>query len=213
MDQIATHEIAYTHNDVVPAGDFWAKRIAAGSLIRIVDVHGKQAVDFLCYDANNRANSYNAANTIKLNRNIYLGKGSILYSSHVQPLMTVIDDTVGHHDTIAGCCSAHINRFRYNDPGKRNCRDTFFSALASVGEHVSDLPANANFFMHVPVGPGGEVEIADGLSKPGDFVELRCEMDVLVVISNCAQENNSCTGKNPTPVQILVWRPDVELVT
>jgi uncharacterized protein YcgI (DUF1989 family) len=70
-----------------------------------------------------------------------------------------------------------------------------------------DIPANINFFMHVPVDGEGRVQIAEGLSKPGDYVDLRCDKDVIVVISNCPQELNPCSGGNPTPIRLAVWQP------
>ena len=181
------------------------RRLSSNSVIRIVDLHGQQAVDFLCYDAKDMLDAYNAANTIKLNKNIYLSKGSVLYSNRARPLMKIIDDTVGYHDTIAGCCSASMNRLRYNIDNSPNCRDTFIGALATVGGSERDIPANVNFFMYVPVTASGSVEIAEGLSKAGDYVDLRCETDVLIVLSNCAQEHNPCAGEHPTPIQIMTW--------
>jgi uncharacterized protein YcgI (DUF1989 family) len=70
-----------------------------------------------------------------------------------------------------------------------------------------DIPPNINFFMHVPVNGDGHIRIDDGLSKPGDFVDLRCERDVLVVISNCPQELNPCCGGEPTPIALTIWKP------
>ena len=68
-----------------------------------------------------------------------------------------------------------------------------------------DIVSNINFFMNVPILRDGELAIVDGVSKPGDYVELRAEMDVLCVISNCPQVNNPCNGFNPTPVRVLIW--------
>ena len=197
---------SFESEDTVAPGEYWLRRLSAGAMLRIVDLYGRQAVDFLCYDAADLSNSYNAANTIKLNRNIYLSKGSVLYSNQAQRLMTILDDTVGRHDTIAGCCSGPMNRLRYNAENSKNCRDTFMRALLTIDGSISDLPANVNFFMNVPVAASGNVEIAEGLSGPGDYVDLRCETDVLVVLSNCAQENNPCAGEHPTPIQVLTWK-------
>jgi uncharacterized protein YcgI (DUF1989 family) len=68
-----------------------------------------------------------------------------------------------------------------------------------------DLTSNVNFFMNVPVTPDGELTFADGISAPGKYVEMRAEMDVFVLISNCPQLNNPCNAYNPTPVQLLIW--------
>jgi urea carboxylase-associated protein 1 len=191
---------------VVEPGPFTLK-LAAGDRFRIVDLEGQQAVDFLCYDLANFANRYNAANTIKANRSVYLGKGVRLYSDHADVLMTLVDDTVGYHDTIGGCCSTEFNYRRYGIKGTRSCYSNFTTALAEHGMTTRDIPANINFFMNVPVRPDGSTEIVDGLSGPGDYVDLSAERDVLVVISNCPQLYNPCNGWNPTPVELIAWRP------
>jgi uncharacterized protein YcgI (DUF1989 family) len=88
-----------------------------------------------------------------------------------------------------------------------NCRDSFLLALARHGWGMGkrDLPNNINFFMNVPVTPDGELKFADGVSGPGRYVEMRAEMDTLVLISNCPQLNNPCNAYNPTPVRLLIW--------
>jgi hypothetical protein len=185
----------------------YSRVIRAGDHLRIIDVEGRQAVDFLVYDAADHANRYNAANTIKLNRSIYVGAGFKLYSDLGDVLMAVAEDTVGRHDTIGGCCSAESNYARYGIKGTASCRGNFIEVLAEHGMDARDIPANINWFMYVPVKPDGMTEIVDGRSEPGDYVDLRAERDVLVVISNCPQLYNPCNGWNPTPVRIIEWRP------
>jgi len=193
-------------DEVLAAGKYWYRRIPRGSVLRIVDLEGCQAVDTLIYDAARSDVRYNAPNTVKLANSVYVSKGVVLYDDLAQPMMTVIDDTVGRHDTLAGCCSREINTVRYGQPGKWSCRDNFLAALGELGMNGRDIPPNVNFFMHVPVSGDGQIHIADGLSKPGDYVDLRAEKDVLVVISNCPQEQNPCSGFQPTPIQLTIWR-------
>jgi len=195
-------------DEVLAARAYWHKRLAKGSVLRIVDLEGCQAVDTLIYDAARTEIRYNAANTIKLAKNIYLTKGCVLYDDLAQPLMTIIADTVGRHDTLAGNCSREINMVRYGQTAPTSCRDNFIKAMGELGMSSRDIPANINFFMNVPVDADGRIAIVDGISQPGDYVDLRCEKDVIVVISNCPQEHNPCSGGNPTPIQLTVWRPD-----
>jgi urea carboxylase-associated protein 1 len=194
-------------SDRVLAPGPYSRVVRAGDHLRIIDLEGQQAVDFLVYEAANHANRYNAANTIKLNRSIYVGGGFKLYSDLGDILMTVAEDTVGYHDTIGGCCSAESNYARYGIKGTESCRANFMTALAEHGMDARDIPANINWFMYVPVKPDGSTEIVDGRSEPGDYVDLRAERDVLVAISNCPQLYNPCNGWNPTPVRIIEWRP------
>lgn len=87
---------AKIHADLeIPAGEPWSARIARGDVLRIVDLYGKQAVDFLCYSLADPTDRYNAANTIKLNNNIYLGQGAVLWSVRARKLMTIVADTCG----------------------------------------------------------------------------------------------------------------------
>jgi urea carboxylase-associated protein 1 len=184
--------------------------LATGDHLRIIDLEGQQAVDFLVYDAANVENRYNAANTIKINRSIYVGTGGRLISDLGDVLMTVSEDTVGHHDTLGGCCSTEVNALRYGIKGTASCRNNFIAALAEHGLGSRDIVANLNFFMNVPVRPDGSTEIVEGLSEPGDFVDLRAERNVLVVISNCPQLYNPCSGWDPTPIRLIEWRPPSE---
>jgi len=87
------------------------------------------------------------------------------------------------------------------------CRDSFLLALAQYDHGMSkrDLPSNINFFMNVPVTPDGGLTFEDGISAAGRYVEMRAEMDILVLISNCPQLNNPCNAYNPTPVEVLIW--------
>lgn len=193
-----------TDDRVIPPGGHWARMVRKGQTVRIVDLEGQQAVDFLCYNAARPEERYNAADTMKLGGSIFLGKGMALYSGLGNKLLTIVEDTCGYHDTIGGCCSSEINELRYSVKDTPNCRDNFLRGLAEFGLGVKDIVTNVNFFMYVPVGPDGRMAIADGRSRPGDYVELRAEMDVLAVLSNCPQIYNPANGYNPTPIRVSV---------
>jgi urea carboxylase-associated protein 1 len=192
----------------VPTGaNNYVSEIPKGRYLRIIDLGGQQAVDFLAFDLADTEVRYNNANSIKLNRTIYVTKGFRLYSDVAEVLMTVVEDTVGRHDTIGGACSSQVNKLRYGIDGTCACRDNFVAALRKRGMSARDIHANINFFMNVPVQADGSAEIVEGLSTPGDFVELRAEKDTLVVMSNCPQFYNPCSGWNPTPIRVIEWDP------
>jgi urea carboxylase-associated protein 1 len=195
---------------VVPARGSWSGVLKKGQMMRIVDLEGKQAVDFLCYNAHNYEDRYAAADTMKINqRGIFLSTGTVLYSVGLTPLFTIVADTCGKHDTIGGCCSAALNTFRYGAGYQHNCRDNFLAELKKYGMGPKDIPANVNFFMYVPIGENGEMDMGPSISKPGDYVDLRADSDVLAVISNCPQMNNPVNDYNPTPIRICIWNPQV----
>jgi hypothetical protein len=190
----------------VETGGRFSARLEIGDLLRIVDIRGQQAVDFLCYSAELPADRYNAANTMKINGNIYLGKGTKLYSDRAQVLMRIVEDTCGRHDTIGGCCSAWSNFTRYGVKDTPGCHANFVAELACWSLSPSDVVANVNFFMNVPVRQDGAMAIEAGLSKAGDFVELVAEVPVIAVLSNCPQRNNPAAGFGPTPIEVIISR-------
>ena len=201
---MATLADKVVEDSVLPPNSAWARVLRKGQTLRIVDLEGRQAVDFLCYNAEDPGERYNAADTAKYAGTIFLTTGHGIYSDMGRRLFTIVEDTCGRHDTIGGCCSAESNRLRYGVHDTPNCRENFLRALAPFGLGKKDIVANLNWFMNVPVAPDGGMAIVDGLSKPGDHVELRAEMDVLTVISNCPQTRNPCNGFNPTPIRVIV---------
>lgn len=196
-------------DEIVRPGEPWTGVVRTGQRLRIVDLEGLQAVDTLCYDAHDYANRYSAANTIRAQRQLFLTTGSTLMSIDGDALATIVDDTCGRHDTVGGACSAESNtcRFGHDKRFMHNCRDNFLVGLSRVGMGKRDLAPNINFFMNVPVTADGRLDIIDGISEPGNYVEMEGVRDTLFVISNCPQLNNPCNGWNPTPVQLLIWDP------
>ncbi|WCE93176.1 urea amidolyase associated protein UAAP2 [Acidithiobacillus ferriphilus] len=194
---------------VLDAGESWIHDVRAGQTLRIVDLEGNQSADTLIYNANDQQDRYSATDTIIAQRNIYLTTGSRLLSIEGNLLMTIVDDTCGRHDTIGGACSAESNTVRYSLDKKfmHSCRDSFLHAVVNCNCHLGkrDLTSNINFFMNVPVSENGDLNFADGLSGPGKYVDLRADMDVKVLISNCPQLNNPCNAYNPTPLRLMIW--------
>src|SRR5215213_5034309 len=197
------------YTDDVLAGDPWIHELKAGQYFRIVDLAGNQAVDTLFYNAHDYADRYSAQDTIREQGNIYLTTGSKLRSSGGNVLMTIVADTCGRHDTLGGACANESNMVRYAIEKRHMhaCRSSFLKAIAEWGHGMTkrDITSNINFFMNVPVTPNGKLTFEDGISEPGKYVELRAEMDVLVLISNCPQLNNPCNAYNPTPIRVMVW--------
>ncbi|MES1989875.1 MAG: urea amidolyase associated protein UAAP2 [Pseudomonadota bacterium] len=198
---------AVGYDFTVPAGKPWSHIVRRGEVLRIVDSEGCQAVDTLFYKAGDASERYSAQDTVREQGSPYITTGTQLLSNEGNVMATIIADTSGGHDTSAGACSAEANTVRFGHETKfmHSCRDNFVSELARHGMTKRDIVSNINFFMNVPIEPDGTLAIVDGVSKPGDYVELRAEMDILVVISNCPQVNNPCNDFNPTPIQTLIW--------
>jgi hypothetical protein len=197
------------HDEVLEARAPWSHELLAGQSLRIVDLGGNQAVDCLFYSLADPAERYSAPDTIVAQGNIFLVEGSVLRSNEGNPMLTVTATTCARHDTLGGACSRESNTLRYGHHTfhQHACVDNFLDAAGRHGLGKRDLVSNINWFMNVPVGPDGTLGIVDGISAPGLFVEVRAEMDVLVLISNCPQINNPCNGFDPTPVQLVVTGP------
>ena len=185
----------------VDPGGSWGARLARGDVVRFIDLKGQQAVDFLCYNASDTRDRYNAANTMKMAENVFLNTGTILYGEYATELMRITASSCPNHDTIGGCCSVEMNWLRY---AKRthSCRANFIHELTKFRMGEPDIVANVNFFMSVPVGPDGHMAISDSPSKAGDYVDVEALTDVIAMISNCPQKYNPACGYNPSPVQV-----------
>lgn len=188
----------------------WSGIVEAGDVLTIVDLHGNQAVDTLFFGGADHTIRYSAQTTIAAQGNIFLTTGTVIRDHDSAPMMTIVADEVGNHDTVGGACSQESNTLRYGHHTKHQhaCVENFLIGGARHGLGKSDLVGNVNFFMNVPVDPDGSLGIVDGLSAPGRRVALRAEADTLVLISNCPQINNPCNGFDPTSVRVIVTRSE-----
>ncbi|WP_341989331.1 urea amidolyase associated protein UAAP2 [Azorhizobium sp. AG788] len=201
---------APVHTHRVAAQAPWSGVVKRGQSIRIIDLDGQQAVDTLFYRADAFGERYSSQDTVRVQGAAYVTTGTRLISNEGHLMATVIADTCGRHDTSAGACSCESNTVRFGHHTKylHACRENFVLEVTKHGMSKRDIVPNINFFMNVPIEPSGELAIVDGVSKPGDYVELRAEMDLLCVISNCPQINNPCNGFNPTPIEVLIFPGD-----
>jgi urea carboxylase-associated protein 1 len=198
------------YREVVEAGDYYMRPLKAGQTLRILDLEGNQAADTLFYSELDPTERYSAIDTIREQGNVYLTAGSVLMTNENNPMLEIVADTCGRHDTLGGACSTESNTVRYA-LGKNcmhACRDSWLLAVTeneSFGMSKRDITHNINFFMNVPITPEGGLTFEDGISDAGKYVELQARMDVIVLISNCPQLNNPCNAYNPTPVEVLIW--------
>ena len=197
--------------DTVSAGKYWIGTLGTGDTFRITDLEGNQAVDTLFFNAANPHERYSAFDTVREQGNLYLSTGTMLLSDECNPMLRIVADTCGRHDTLGGACASESNTVRYalDRKSMHSCRDSWLLAVnthAEWGLSKRDIAHNINFFMNVPISPEGGLTFEDGISAPGKYVELVAEMEILVLISNCPQLNNPCSGFNPTPIGLAIWR-------
>jgi urea carboxylase-associated protein 1 len=195
----------------IPAERPWSRPLKRGQRLRIIDSEGQQAVDALLYGVEDMAERYSAQDTLRVQGSAYVGLGTQLISNRGRVMARVTADTCGLHDTSAGCCSCESNAVRFGEETRYQhaCRENFILELSRYGLTKRDIVANLNFFMNVPIEPSGNFTVVDGISAPGNYVDITAEMDVIFVISNCPQINNPCNGFNPTPIRVEIFDPPV----
>lgn len=192
---------------VAYAGEGKMLSLKKGQVLRLIDVEGNQSGDVQIYNAHDTAERYSAQNTITAQSNSMIELGTTILSNDGNPMMTVVADTCGEHDTLGSGCSAEGNCVRYTDKTRhmQSCRDTFVRTLQNFGMSKRDQVCNLNFFTKVILDDSGRLEFADGISGPGKYIDLRAEMDVLFLLSDCSQLNNPCNDYNPTPIRMVVF--------
>jgi urea carboxylase-associated protein 1 len=192
---------------VIPARVPWSAIIRKGQRLRIVDSHGQQAVDTLFYAADDHGERYSGQDTLRAQGSAYVSTGTRIMSTEGRVMLRMVADSCGLHDTSAGACSCESNTVRFGHQTKylHACRENFVLEAAKHGLSKRDIVPNLNFFMNVPVDTAGNFTVVDGVSKPGDYVEMVAEIDVLCLISNCPQVNNPCNGFFPTPIQVVIY--------
>ena len=197
-------EIAF--EQVIPPRGKIAREMAAGETLRIIDLEGQQVGDIIMFNKKDMKEKFWISNTVRLNGSVYATTGHVLYSELSNPMFTIIADTCGRHDLLAGSCNAEIDKVRYGVDKHFGCVENFVAALKPYGVERKDIPMSFNLFMNCPVQPDGSWSITQPVSKAGDYVDLRAEMDMLFVLSNCPQDLNPCNAGELKPLKVVIYR-------
>ena len=191
---------------LVPARFGKALRLAAGQVLRIISLHGTQVVDTWAFNAADPTEYMSMEHTRSLNSRITVAVGECGMSNHRRPMLCMAEDTSpGIHDTLLCAC----NRYLYEQLGcseyHRNCEDNLHEGLAELGIAIPFTPAPLNIFMNAPVLADRTLTRRVPETRPGDFVRLRAEMDVIVALSACPQDITTINGdKTPRDVHYVV---------
>ncbi|MBW4442734.1 MAG: urea carboxylase-associated family protein [Plectolyngbya sp. WJT66-NPBG17] len=197
---IEAKQISY--DETIPGGAYWSRIIRRGDTLRIIAPEGSSGVALLCYNADNTIERYNAADTAKIQFNAFLKKGMVLYSDMGRVLFSIVEDICGYHDTLGGCSNLTTNA-KYGEGDYKNSRDNFLLALTKRNLGKRDITPNLNLFTRIAVEPDGNLVWAGKTAQPGDFIDLRAEMNVLVVLSNCPHPLDP--AYNPKPIRAIIW--------
>lgn len=194
---------------LVPARGFLpARRLKAGNVMRIIDVEGQQVADLVFYDPANLKNVSSMTNTMLVNKTWKISTGHVFYAKFGDRMATIVEDTVGTNVVMGGFCNANLNELRYGVVGTHSCRANLAASMAAYDFGLADVEEGCWCpFMNVAFEPDGRIEIKEPISRPGDHIDVRAEMDLLVAFSNCPSEHNPCNGWNPSALRVLVYEP------
>lgn len=197
------------YETMIPAGDGWMYPLMKGQVLRIVDLEGNQGLDFLCYDLHNPEDHYSATQTIVRQKKLYINAGTVLVTESGKELLKMVADTCTCHDTMGGACATESNTVRYGHHTlhMKTCRDTFLMQISEHADQYSkvDLVPNVNLFAQILKLPDGRFEFLDGISEPGSYIEFEAMNDTMILISNCPQINNPCSGYAPTTNEVFIF--------
>ncbi|MGB8167444.1 MAG: urea amidolyase associated protein UAAP1 [Chthoniobacteraceae bacterium] len=199
--------------EMVPPGANWSHVLKRGTTLRLIDTEGGANVSALFYNFELTCERLNVPDSLKSQHIAQLTKGSCLYSDMGRVLVSITEDTCGWHDPLAGCSNARGVAAKYGvktyqearNEWFRNAHDGFLAELGKYNLGERDLAMNVNFFNKVTVNDAGELHFHPGNSHAGAFVDLRAEMNTLVILNTCVHPLDPSAHYAPKPVQLAVW--------
>ncbi|MDQ3492264.1 MAG: urea carboxylase-associated family protein [Chloroflexota bacterium] len=178
-----------------------------GQILRVIDPQGEQVSDLLAFNAADRREWLSSGRSIDYNDTIYLTTGHVLYSNRSNPMLTIVEDRVGRHDFLLTPCSPEMFRILYRHVGHHpSCFENLATSLAPYGISSDALPTTFNIFMDVAVSADGALSIGPPRSRPGDFIDLRAEMDLVVGVTACSAEKSNNGSFKPIDVEVRAAR-------
>jgi len=175
-----------------------------GASLRVTDPLGEQVADLIAFSRDDPKEWLSTGRTLDYNSTIRVTTGAVLYSNRSQPLLTITGDTVGRHDLLYTPCSAEMFVLLYKTSGHHpSCFENLATSLAHFGIEPDQIPTTFNIFMNVEIAPSGALQVLPPLSRAGDYVDLRAEVDLIVGVTACSAElSNNHRFK---PIDVEVW--------
>lgn len=207
---------AILYEDTLPGGCHWSLMMKRGTTLRLTDKEGGANVGMLFYNPVNLLERYNAPDTLKCQHTFKLTKGHCLYSDMGRIFCSIIEDTAGWHDTVCGNTNRDIvtakwgeRRYQqYRNDWQLNGYDSFLVEVAKYGLGKKDLAANLNVFSKVSVDDKGDLVFDPTAARAGAFIELRFEMDTLVVMHTCPHPLNPAAEYPRHPVTYRISKAE-----
>ena len=175
-----------------------------GQVLRVIDPEGEQVSDLVAFAQADKSEWLSSGRSIDYNNTVYLTSGHLLYSNRSNPMFTILEDRVGRHDFLLTPCSPETFEILYkgHEGYHPSCLENLTKNLERFGILVDDIPTTFNVFMNVDILPSGELKIGPPLSEPGDFLDLRAEMDLIVGVTACSAEMSNNYRFKPIEVEV-----------
>lgn len=209
----------FFYTTLIEGGKHWSLKVGAGTLLRLTDLDAGANCGMLFYNPDNTLERYNAPDTLKCQHTFKLTKGHCLYSDMGRIFCSIVDDSGGWHDTVCGNTTPQIVGTRWGERSYQDCRnewtqnglDSFLVEGGKYGLGRRDLVANVNWFSKVAVADDGNLQFDPSASRTGAAVDLRFEMDTLVLLHTCPHPLNPAIAYPRKPVKIQLGKaPPVE---
>jgi len=189
---------ALIQRNTIPARHAKAAFVKKRQRIKVINTHGTQVVDCWALNAENMGEFMSMEHCRVAFERVCPRKGDTMVTNRRRPILKIMEDSAsGSHDTLLAAC----DRFRYQQLGckeyHRNCTDNFWEALVEIGMKPIELPSPFNLWQNTPVEPGGVIKSNPPITKKGDYIVLRAEMDLVICLSACPQDITSICGNKP----------------
>jgi uncharacterized protein YcgI (DUF1989 family) len=183
----------------VEATEFEAFTLKRGQVLTIYDIEGCQVADLCAFAKDDPTEWLSNGRTFDYESTLFLSVGNKLYSNKSRPMLLIIEDKIGRHDFLFAPCSQEMYEIQYGKSEPHpNCLDNLATAFRRLGLGTVPVPTPFNVFMNVTISPEGKLEVQAPLSKAGDYVKFRAEMDISVAISACP--SSVCNGGSQKPI-------------
>jgi uncharacterized protein len=189
------------HIETIPGGWYWSTSLKTGDTIRIAQDQGPSAVSMIAWSAADTSERLNLPDTVKVQWTTAIAKGRVLFTDMGRVLFSVTEAASTAHDALVGGSTAASNTANY-DGDHRNTRDNFILVAGKLGLERRDIPSAMTFFAPVRVDADGKFAWREDLRVPGDYVDLRAEMDLIVALSNCPHPLDPSPAYAPNPVTV-----------
>ena len=199
--------------EVIPSGNHWSGLIRRGTALRMTDLSGGANCSVLLYNADEKLERYNMPDSLKAQHTAFLTTGNVCYSDMGRVMCSIIGDSLGWHDTICGITDNDMITAQYGETSfqthrnemYRSGKDGLLIELAKHGLGKRDLTATVNFFSKVSASEAGNLSFVNNHSIAGSHVDIRFDMDVLLVLSTAPHPLGNKTAYAPADVKLSAW--------